>query len=178
MAFLQAIFAFVLIHAMMGCQSKTPPRIGLPDDFVLHQREPDCPEDSVCSAIDGTICRGEQAFGRLIENRNAQVVFKDEEQTGADRIMTRRLSQCVDRLAARVVHEWPGVRLRATEAWDEDGEHRKGSLHYEGRAADLTTSDRDKSKYGRLARLAVESGFDFVWYEGELHVHASVRRED
>ena len=89
--------------------------------------------------------------------------------------MTRRLKTRLDVLAGFVKAEWPGTILRVTEAWDEDDEHGANSVHYEGRAADLTTWPIDNSKLGRLGRLAVRAGFDWVFYENAAHIHVSLR---
>lgn len=83
----------------------------------------------------------------------------------------------LNKLEKIVKETWPSIKLRVIAAWDVETSHRhdSSSLHYEGRAVDITTSDRDRSKLGLLARLAVEAGFDWVKYVQKYRVHASVR---
>lgn len=145
------------------------------DDLSLGQKIPNASETATCGALVKKIKRTDPEFTTLVSNQNANIVFKDEEGTGADRMMSTRLQSKLDALASLVSAEWTGVKLRVTEAWDENDEHSPTALHYEGRAADITTHPPDGAKLGRLARLAVNAGCDWVFYEDTDHVHVSVK---
>lgn len=170
------LLSLALTHLACDAPVAAPPLSRASRELRLGAQHPDQSEREVIGRIEERVSRRSPAFRSLTQSQSREIVFKDEEATGADRWMTPRLSDRLERLSRLVQSEWGGVRLRVTEAWDEDLEHGPMSAHYEGRAADLTTSDLDAGKLGRLAFLAVEAGFDWVYFESRTHVHASVRK--
>jgi hypothetical protein len=148
----------------------TAPRV-----FAPGQRYPDLPESDASGPFVARVVRGTPEFDALADVKDPRIVFKDEEGTGADRRMIPLLSDALMQLADKVAAEWKGVKLRVTEAWDEDNEHVPQSLHYEGRAADITTHPVDGAKLGRLAGLAAECSLSWVFFEDSKHVHVSVQ---
>ncbi|KRZ90764.1 Desert hedgehog protein A [Trichinella sp. T8] len=145
--------------------------------LIYNERFPNEPENAPGSAgaAELRIRRSDPGFKRLVQNNNPDIIFRDEENTGADRMMTYRCKQKLDMLAILTMNYWPNVKLRVIDAWYEQNRYSRSALHYEGRAVDITTSDRDRNKLGMLARLAIQAGFDWVYYESHLHVHASVQ---
>jgi hypothetical protein len=148
------------------------------EKMKLGEKIPNKAETDVVGPLKKIIKRDTKEFKDLVKYEKNNVIFKDEEGTGADRMMSPRLAEKIDQLANLVLIEWDStVKLRITEAWDENLEHAKRSIHYAGRAADITTSDRDFEKLGRLGFLAMKAGCDWVFYENSQHVHVSVARE-
>lgn len=147
----------------------------------LGQHYPSSSEKNTVGTFVKRIRRGTPEFNKLVRNTNQNIIFKREEGDDSDLYMTPKLKESLDKLAILVAQEWSGLKLRVTEAWDDSNIHTNNSYHYEGRAADLSTSDRDRSKYGRLARLAVDAGLDWVLHEfpnknpNNIHVHVSVK---
>jgi hypothetical protein len=144
--------------------------------LTVGERMPNDVEARVVGAADEPITRNSGAFKMLVVCEDCPFIFKDEERNRSDRMMTPRLRRNLVQLSKLVSQTWPKLELRVTEAWDDRREHGPGSVHYEGRAADITTSDQDPAKLGRLAALAVRAGFDWVFYENASHVHVSVKR--
>jgi len=145
-----------------------------PAELAMGRSWPERSEIDAVGPATSRIERSSAAFRRLVKGDHPSIVFKDEERNGADRLMTPRLRSRLHALGALVGRTWPDLRLRVTEAWDESGEHGPRSLHYQGRAADLTLSDLDSAKLGQLSALAKQAGFGWVYYESATHLHVSV----
>jgi hypothetical protein len=172
-------FLVFLLLAAHGCAPRTDePSLARSRRVALRvgERVPDASEREIAGSIVRPVTPGTPDFGRLVRCDDPRIVFKDEEESGDDRLMTPRLRGRLVALSALVRQRWPGVSLRVTEAWDRDREHGASSLHYEGRAADVTTSDMDPGKLGELSWLAVDAGIDWVFFENQAHVHLSVTR--
>ena len=178
--------SFVLLFALggMGCDELAGLDKADGDSLVkrnrtqlsIGERMPNDVEARVVGAADEPITRASGGFKTLVTCEDCPFVFKDEERNKSDRMMTPRLRRNLVQLSKLVSQTWPKLELRVTEAWDDRREHGAGSVHYEGRAADITTSDQDPAKLGTLAALAVRAGFDWVFYEDATHVHVSVKR--
>src|SRR5687767_9366382 len=107
--------------------------------LAIGERMPNEPEASVVGPADSPITRAGAGFKSLVECEDCPFVFKDEERNKSDRLMTPRLRKNLVVLSRLVSQTWPKLELRVTEAWDDRREHGAGSVHYEGRAADITT---------------------------------------
>jgi len=132
------------------------------------------------------ITRDSCAYNMLVGKLDPSIVYKEEEQAPFDTedlLIHPAMVQPLTRLNQLVQAEWRGtVQLRVTDAYDSLLSHdpaeskpaTRYSLHYEGRAVDLTTFPVDQSLYPRLCALATCAGFD--WVHNEItHCHASVK---
>src|SRR5215203_1949838 len=80
------------------------------NELSLGQKVPNASELATSGAIARKIKRTDPEFASLVKNLNPKIVFKDEEGTGADRMMTQRLSDRLDRLADLIASEWSDVK--------------------------------------------------------------------
>lgn len=134
------------------------------------------------------IQRNSCAYYQLVGNLDASLIFQGEEgppYDGEDILMHPAMLLPLSRLNELVRAEWnDAYQLRVTDAYDSLLEHdlnqpdqgRRASLHFEGRAIDLTLWPRDLSQYGRLCALAHCAGFGWVHHEGD-HCHAAINAE-
>jgi hypothetical protein len=75
--------------------------------LVVGQRVPGESEVAACGPIVKKIRKTDPEFATLVRCDNAANRFKDEDGTGADRMMSSRLRDAHDKPAAKIGSEWP-----------------------------------------------------------------------
>lgn len=160
---------------------------------------------SAVDPIRARISRGTADFGTLLEPNDIKAIWEGDRRQFPEHLRDKPPYEGDDWLVQEPLvgtAETPGpVRRLAdlinqviqqgraassfysiNDSFDEEGDHKGGSLHYEGRALDL---DADNAGLPQLSGLAYLAGFDWVWYEPEkkkingvskvvgYHVHVS-----
>lgn len=131
----------------------------------------------------GVSFKNEEVLGAWHRNAKAGQPYQDE-----DYLMDPNAAAALTLLQDLVANEWvdpytgeSAVQVRLTEAYDSMVEHSVQSTHYQGRGLDITISPvpppggaARRAWYGRISRMCVCAGFDYVFFENLLHIHASV----
>ncbi|XP_031566613.1 desert hedgehog protein A-like [Actinia tenebrosa] len=179
------LLLFLLVHGGGTCGPGTTNKvrpIGRKVGMKQTQRLPDAEESSAAASgsSEGPVRRGSPKYKALKVEINTDVIFKEDGETNDNKRMTPRCAEKLKNLIRGVIRQWDGrVKVRVIKAYYAGKEKRKRrhplTLHYEGRAIDIQTSDLDQKKYPILGRLAVNAGFDWVSYSSKNYIHASVR---
>lgn len=118
----------------------------------------------------------------LVRLEDARVWFESDRNNAGDNEDDHEIHRAMEVPLRRLINllEKKGGKLKIHEAYraaHKNDVHLATSLHCEGRAVDLTC---ERLSLGDLAKLAWQSGFDFVLYEkprkSGLHLHCSVKR--
>jgi hypothetical protein len=178
-----------------ACPGGSAPSMG--PNLIRGQRVPPGLESAAVGAL--RVALSHDLAACVLSRAPSDIMFKNEEDVTAslephaqeDSLFQADLIGRVRALSASVrAASCDRLDVVVTEAFDSQREHSDGSLHYEGRAVDLSlvlrgagaprSLPRFRAGLGRLGRLALEAGFGSAYYEpggsnpANDHVHASV----
>ncbi|MFT5125742.1 MAG: hypothetical protein ACI9TH_001667 [Kiritimatiellia bacterium] len=148
-----------------------------PPSFPLNKRWPANVETSISKAIDKVSFDPKRDLIHIDDDRVWWESDNDTGDTEDDHMLHWAMEDPFRRLVELM--EQAGGKLKVQDVYRAEGVHAPKSLHKQGRAMDLTTANPDVVSLGRLAKLCVASGFDWVYFEakGGLHIHASITPE-
>ncbi|XP_065656896.1 cadherin-related tumor suppressor isoform X2 [Hydra vulgaris] len=158
---------------LINCQSlPTSFRYG---DFFPRKTNSDAQNSEILisGAIRDVIKRNSPGFRKiLVRNSEPNINFQTEDS----RLMTSRAKQKIDALASLVTSRFDkNIKVVVLKAWTDVVEKEdKVSLHYEGRAFLIRASNNNKTLLSNLMVLAIEAGFDWVYYKYEDSIYLSV----
>jgi len=194
----------LLCYAFGGCGKKKSPAGERQKTAASEAQKPPAPPPDLHNPVrsapsafppDSNLPRGKEIYASgpidlatfnptndLVRFVDARVWFESDNKKHGDDEDDHLINKAVEVPLKRLVNllAKKGGTLKLQDAYrsaDKNRIHQALSLHCEGRAVDLTC---EKVSLGDLAKLAWQSGFDFVLYEvpkkSGIHLHCSVKR--
>lgn len=160
-----------------------------PEKFPRNAKMPNVRERDAS----GEITNGKFSPGRdLIYVTDSRVWWESDNDGDSDNECDHSMHRAMEipfRRLVNLVESQTKWQLRVQETYRPEGIHSGKSLHKEGRALDITLGYKNGEKlktpaekheaYEKLAKLAWQAGFDWVYYEYGSgtgpHIHVSVK---
>ena len=155
-----------------------PAKCGVITGFVPGDSIPDATEADTVGALQDYLVPGCPGYSRLVTNTNPLLQFGPTTATSTPRLMTARLSDKLDALAAVLATDtrFDGLSIYVHEAYQTPpADDADASLHNAGRAALLSlVQTSTQTLLGQLGRLAAFVGTDWVHFQSSNRLYISV----
>ena len=155
-----------------------PSKCGVTDSFVPGDSIPDATEAATVGALQDYLVPGCPGYDRLVTNTNPLVTFGPSTTTSTPSLMTVRLSDKLDALAAVMATDtrFSGLSIYVHEAYQvPPANDADASLHNAGRAALLSlVATSTPTLLGQLGRLAAFVGTDWIHFQSSNRLYISV----
>uniref|UniRef100_A0A4W3I343 Hedgehog protein n=1 Tax=Callorhinchus milii TaxID=7868 RepID=A0A4W3I343_CALMI len=140
-----------------GHGRRRPPRKLTP--LAYKQYIPNVAEKTLGASgrYEGKITRNSERFKELTPNYNPDIIFKDEEDSGADRLMTQVQQPGLMNLSS-LGHVWKGLKIVLSQAFEEIGANSLPTLRSHKLSIEVSTSQRRRKKKTQAVQTAGEAG--------------------